>query len=126
MTDVVHQRQRFGQIDVQIERGGDGARDLRDFHGVRQAGAKVVGVAAGEDLRLVLQPPKGAGVNDAVAVALKGIAVRVRRLRMTAAAGVFNADCVRSEHGESVTKQVSRFEFQQQSQLRDCADIKII
>ncbi len=80
----MHQRQRLDQIHIQVERRGDGARDLRHLDGVRQARAEVVGVAAREDLRLVLQPPEGAGVNDAVAVALKRIAVRMRRLRIAA------------------------------------------
>ena len=78
MPNVVHQRQRFDKIDVEIERGRDGARDLRHLDGVRQASAKVVGVASGKDLRLVLEPPKGTGVDDAVAIALKGVAVGMR------------------------------------------------
>ncbi len=102
MPDVVHQRQRLGQIDIQIERSGDGARDLRDFHGVRQAGAEVVGVAAGEDLRLVLQPAKGARVDDAVAIALEWIAIRMRRLGIAASARIFDADGIRGEHKRSV------------------------
>jgi len=59
---------------------GDGARDLRHFNRVRQPVAEVIGITAGEDLRLRFQPPKGAGVNDTVAVALKIVAVGVRRL----------------------------------------------
>src|SRR5271165_1502024 len=102
MTDVMHQRQRLSQIDVELERGGDRARDLRHLHGVGQPGTKVVGVAAGEDLRLVLEPAKGAGVDDAVAVALKGVAVRVRRLEVAASAGVLDANRVAGEHGESL------------------------
>ena len=89
MADVVDQRQRFDQIDVEVERAGDGAGDLRDFDGVGEAVAEVVGVAAGEDLRLGFQPAKGAGMNDAIAVALKVVAVGMRRSREAASAGVF-------------------------------------
>ena len=113
MPDVMHQRQGLDEIDVQVERSGDGAGNLRDLHRVRQAGAKVVGVAAGEDLRLVLQPAESAGVNDAVTVALEGVAIRVRRLGIAASAGVFDANRVGGEHGESVPK--ISFEFRTRS-----------
>ena len=39
-----------------------------------------------EDLRLVLQPPKGVGMDDAVAVALEGGAQRILRLGVEAPA----------------------------------------
>ncbi len=102
MPDVMHQGQRLHQIDIQIERCSNGARDLRDFHGVRQASAEVVGVAAGEDLRLVLQPAKGAGMDDAVAVTLERIAIRMRRLGIAAPTRILRADGVRGEHKRSV------------------------
>ena len=41
---VMHQRQRFHQVDVKMQRCGDGRRNLRHFHGVRQTGAEVIGV----------------------------------------------------------------------------------
>jgi len=104
MSDVVDERQGFGEIDVEVERGGDSAGDLCDLHGVGEARTKMVGVAAREDLRLVLQPAEGAGVNDAITVALEGIAVGVCRLGIATPARVFDADRVGGEHGESVTK----------------------
>ena len=33
VADVVDQRERLGEVLVEAERGGDGARDLRDLHG---------------------------------------------------------------------------------------------
>ena len=98
----MHQGQRFHQIGVQSKLRGDGARDLRDFDGVRQPVAEVVGVAAGENLRLRFQPAKGAGMDDAVAVALKVVAVGMRRLGMAASARVFHAHSVVGEHGKSL------------------------
>ena len=62
----------------------------------------MVRVAASEHLCLVLEPPEGAGVDYAVAVTLKGVAIRMRRLRMTSSTGVFDMDCIRSEHGASL------------------------
>ncbi len=72
MADVVDQGERLGEVLVQTECGGDGARNLRDFHGVRQAAAKVIGVTVSEDLRLAREAAKGTGMNDAGAVALEG------------------------------------------------------
>ena len=78
---------------------GDGARDLRDFDGVGEAVAEMIGIAAGEDLGLGFQAAEGAGVDDAVAVALEVVAVRMRRLGITASAGVLDLHRVVSQHG---------------------------
>src|SRR3990167_1476533 len=80
VADVMHERQRFAEVGVEPERPGDGAADLRHFERVGQTVAEVVGVAPGEDLRLGLEAAESAGVDDAVAVALVVVAVRVRRL----------------------------------------------
>ena len=61
--------------------GGDGAGNLRNLHGVGQAGAKVVGGARGEDLGLAGETAKGAGLDDALAIALEGSAIDVGRSR---------------------------------------------
>ena len=37
-----HQHQRFGEAGIQIEGSGHGARDLRHFQRVREAGAEVI------------------------------------------------------------------------------------
>ena len=101
MTDVVDQGESFDQVSVESELGGDGARDLRDFDGVGQTIAKVVGVAAREDLRFRFETAEGAGMDDAVAVALKVVAVGVRRFGMAASAGIFYVDGVVGELGIS-------------------------
>ena len=80
------------------ERAGDGARDLRYFDGVSETIAEMVGVAAGENLRLGFETAKGAGVNDAVAVALKVIAVGMRRFRKATSAGLFHLHRVAGQH----------------------------
>ena len=59
---------------------GDGPCDLRHLDGVREPIPEVIGDARGEDLSLVLQPAEGARVNNAIAVALKGVAVRMAGL----------------------------------------------
>ena len=70
------------------ERGCDGARDLRDFDGVGQAVAKMIGVAAGENLGLGFEAAEGARMDDAVAVALEVVAVGMWRLGVAAPARI--------------------------------------
>ena len=84
---------------LRVERAGDGAGDLRDFEGVGEAVAEVVGVAAGEDLGLGFEAAEGAGVDDAVAVALEVVAVGMRRFREAASAGLFDLHRVAGQHG---------------------------
>ncbi len=71
MADVVDQGQCLGKVFVQSQLLGDAACDLGHFDGVSQAAAKVVGGAAGEDLRLARKAAKGARLHDALAVSLK-------------------------------------------------------
>ena len=77
MSDIVDQGQSLGEIFVELKSTGNGAGDLGHFHGVSEPAAKVIGVAVGEDLSLTGQPPESAGVNDASAIALKGVAIGV-------------------------------------------------
>src|SRR5208282_556778 len=102
MAEIVDQGERLHQIGVQSKLCGDGARNLRDLDGMRQPVAEVVGVTAGENLRLRFQPAKGAGVDDTIAVALKVVAVGMRRLGMAASAGVFYAHRIVGEHKQSL------------------------
>jgi hypothetical protein len=102
MAEIVRQGERLDQIGVQSKLRGDGARNLRDFNGVRQPVAEVVGVTPRENLRLRFQPAKGARMDDAVAVALKAVAVGVRRLEVAASARVFYAHRIVGEHEKSL------------------------
>jgi hypothetical protein len=60
--------------------------------------AKVVGVAAGENLRFGFEAAKGASVNDAVAVALEVVAVGMNCFGEAASAGVFDVHRVAGQH----------------------------
>ena len=102
VPDVVYQGKSFGQIDIEAKGSRDGARDLRDFERVRQAVAEMVGVAAREHLGLCFQAPESAGVNDAVAVALKVITVGMVRLREPASAGLSDVHRVGGEHEKRI------------------------
>jgi hypothetical protein len=71
VADVMYQGERLGEIFVQVEGAGYVAGDLRDLHGVGEAGSEVVGGAGGEDLGLAGETAEGAGLDDALAVALE-------------------------------------------------------
>ena len=71
VAEVVAEPDRLGQVLVEAERAGDGASDPAGLQRVGEAGAVVVALGRDEDLGLVLEPPEGLGVDDAVAVALE-------------------------------------------------------
>ena len=81
MAEVVRQRQRLGEVLVEAERARQRAGDLGDFQRVGEPGAVVVALVVDEHLGLVRQPPEGAGMDDAVAVAPEVVAGRACRLR---------------------------------------------
>src|SRR5712692_672158 len=89
MADVMDEGESFREIGVESKRGGHGARDLPDLESVRQAIAKMVGEASGEDLGLRFQAAESARMDNAVAVSRVFIAVRMRRFRVAAPAGFF-------------------------------------
>ena len=95
---------------------GDGPRDLRHLDGMRQPVAEVVGVTAGENLCLRFQPAKGARMDNTVAVALKVVAVGMRRLGMAASARVFYADRIVGQHEKSL----AAFRFRIMASLQRC------
>src|SRR6185436_926978 len=71
MAKIVSERNCFDQILVQPKVAGDRATDLRHLDAVSQPGAKQVAFMVYENLGLVLKPPEGGGMDDAVAIALK-------------------------------------------------------
>src|SRR5271156_2952808 len=101
----MHQGQRFGQIDVECKRACNGAGDLRYFDWMGEPVAEVIGIAASEDLSFVFKAAKGAGVDDAVAVALEVVAVGMRRFREAAPAGLLHLHLVAGQHLEILTCQ---------------------
>ena len=80
VADVVDQGEGLGEVLVEAEAGGNGAGDLGDLDGVGEAGAEVVGGAAGEDLGLAGETAEGSGLDNALAVTLERCAAcAVRR-----------------------------------------------
>ena len=85
----MNQGQGFGESGVEAEGGGDGAGNLRDFDGVRQTIAKMIGKSRGENLGLGFQAAESSRVHDAIAITDVLAAVRMRRLRVAASARIF-------------------------------------
>src|SRR5438067_13454070 len=78
MTEVMGQSDRLSQVFVKPQPPRDRPANLSDFQRVRQPSAVVVVRLIDEDLRLIHQPTKSRGVNDAIAVALIRRAKEVR------------------------------------------------
>ena len=100
MPDVMNQRERLHQVNTESKLCCDCAGDLRNFERVGQAIAKVIGITAGEYLRLGLKPSERPGVNDSVAITLEVIAVGMGLLRVAASTRVLHR--VACEHELSV------------------------
>ena len=71
MAEVVRERQRLGKVLVEPEGAGQRPGDLAHLDGVGQPGPEMVALVIDEDLRLVLEPAEGGGMDDPVAVALE-------------------------------------------------------
>ena len=102
MAKIVNKRERFGEIHIEAKRAGNGTGNLRNFNGVREPVAEVVGIAASKNLGLIFKAAKRSRVNDAIPVALKIVTVRVLRFRKAASAGLFHLHRVAGQHGESL------------------------
>jgi len=77
---------------------------LRHLDGVGEAVAKVVRVTARENLGLGFETTKGAGVDYAIAVALKVVSIGVRRFREAASAGKFHLHRVAGQHDRKFSR----------------------
>ena len=88
MAEVVGEGDGFGEVFVEIEGAGDVAGDASDFDGVGEAGAEMIAGAIEENLGLIFEAAEGAGMNDAIAVALVMGAPFGRVFLVAAAAGV--------------------------------------
>ena len=104
MTQVVGQADGFDQILVELQGPGDRAAQLGHLQRMRQPRAEQVAFMVDEDLGLVDQAAERGGMDDAVAVALEGVARGRRRAgvqptaRLGGVAGVGGqGDCLFSQ-----------------------------
>ena len=88
VANVVNERKRFRKIFVEAERPRHGPRNLCNLDGMCESIAEVIREASGENLCFCFQPPKGPGVDDAIAVARVIAAVGMLRLRIAPSARV--------------------------------------
>ena len=103
MTEVMRQRERFGEILVEAELPGQRAGNLRDFERVCQPGAVMIAFMEHEYLGFVLQSAKGGRMDHPVAIAPKRAAGPARRLGeqpSAAAVGVAGIGRARSSHSD--------------------------
>src|SRR3954454_2484795 len=71
MTEIVRERNRFGEVFIKRKRARDRATDRRDLDRMRQPRPQMIARPVEEDLRLVFQPAKRARMDDSRAIALK-------------------------------------------------------
>src|SRR4051812_11364900 len=102
VPDIVHQRERFRKICIQAQCSGDSPRDLSDLESMSQPIAEMIGVAAGEKPGLCFQAAESASVNHAISVALKIVAVGVRRLWKAASARLRYLHRIGRQHGARI------------------------
>ena len=71
VPEIVAQGDGLGQVLVEPQADRHGAGDLRDLQHMGQSGAVMIAGRGEKDLGLVLEPAKGLGVDDTVAVTLE-------------------------------------------------------
>ena len=98
MAHIMDESESFRKVLIEFQHVCNSAGDLRDFDGMRQPVAEMVGKRGSEDLRLVLEPPESARVNDPVVIALKCGPVRVIRLRVSPATRRLDREPEMAEH----------------------------
>jgi len=84
VPDVVRQRQGLRQVLIQLQHLAT-VRAIWATSMCGQAVAEMIGETGCEDLGFGLQPPEGPGMDDAVAVALEGVAVGMFGFRVAPA-----------------------------------------
>ena len=86
VADVVHEREGFSQIGIEMRAPSHRAGNLRHFQRMREAIAKMIGIAGGENLRFRFQAPESPRMDHAVAVAGVIVSVGMRWFRKAPAA----------------------------------------
>jgi hypothetical protein len=71
VAEIMGQGQGFGEIFIETQRACSGPPNLGNFDGMGKPGPVVIALVINENLGLVLQAPKGGGMNDAVPVTLE-------------------------------------------------------
>jgi len=70
MPQIVRERDRLGQVLIELERTRNVPRDTGHFHSMGEASAEMVAGAVEEDLGFVFEAPKGSRVDDTITIPL--------------------------------------------------------
>src|SRR3954469_15143241 len=76
VSEVMSKRQRLRQILVEAKGARQRTGDLRDLERVGQPRAEMIALMEDENLGLVTEPAKGAGMDDPIAIAAEIVAGR--------------------------------------------------
>src|SRR4029077_17578159 len=76
MPQIMHERQRFGEVFVEAQGTRERAGDLHNFERVRQSCAEVIAFVIDKHLRFMSEPPERRRMDDPVAIAAECIAGR--------------------------------------------------
>lgn len=98
MPQIMGKCQRFRVFLVQLERGTHSSGDLGNLDRMGQPVTKVIAETGGEDLCLALQTAKRPRMDNAVAITLKIVPKRVRRLGELPAAKICRTQTKSGEH----------------------------
>ena len=107
VTQIMGQRDRLHQVFVQSQRTRHGPTQLGHLQRMRHAGTEQVALVIQKHLGLVDQAAKGAGMDDAVAVALELGAGGRGALRITSATAVGRVASVGREHQAAQQKSIT-------------------
>ena len=94
----MNQGQGFSEIFIQAEHRSHGSSHLRDLDGVGQAIAEMIGKPGSENLGFGLEAAESARMDDAVAIALKGVAVGMIGFGIAAAQTLRNGEAESLQH----------------------------
>ena len=110
MPQVVGQGDGLGELFVEAQFAGDPPGDLCHLQGVCKAGPVIVPLVVDKDLCLILQPPKGGAVDNAVPIPLKGRSIVLEFLRIPSPFGLGAMGGIRGEIGAFIVDHLTHLE----------------
>ena len=93
VPEVMGQRHGFDQFLIEPQSPSDCSRHLRHFDRMSQTRAEIITLMFNEDLCLMFEPPKGAGMNDPIPISLETGSKVASRLFKQSAAAVMRVGC---------------------------------
>src|SRR5580765_6319354 len=107
MPHVMHQRQCFYQIFIQLQLRGNRPRNLCYLNRMREPVAEMVRTPASKDLGLIFQTAECPRVHHAIAITLKVVAIGMASFRITPSMALLGAQRVRGKHEKSLPQRLN-------------------